>query len=68
MKGGEGNLQVIDYDVDVILENCPITIVMLNLLVYKQYSTVQYHSNNRVYDSKCHQTIPQHIMSYYVVH
>ena len=28
----EGNLQVID--VDVILENCPITIVILNLLVY----------------------------------
>ena len=28
----EGNLQVID--VDVILENCPITIVLLNLLVY----------------------------------
>ena len=38
----EGNLQVID--VDVILENCPITNVILNLLVYnssaKQYSTV----------------------------
>ena len=32
MKGGEGgNLQVID--VDVILENCPVTIVILNLLV-----------------------------------
>ena len=29
----EGNLQVID-DVDVILENCLITIVILNLLVY----------------------------------
>ena len=33
----EGNLQVID--VDVILENCPITIVIRNLLVY---STIQY--------------------------
>ena len=40
----EGNLQAID--VDVILENCPITvIVILNLLVYK--STIQYrHSYN----------------------
>ena len=28
----EGNLQVID--VEVILENCPITFVVLNLLVY----------------------------------
>ena len=37
----EGNLQVID--VDVILENCPITIVILNLLVYNStiwYSTI----------------------------
>ena len=37
----EGNLQVID--VDVILENCPITIVVLNLLVYNStiwYSTI----------------------------
>ena len=38
MKGGEGNLQGID--VDVILENYPITIVILNLLVYN--STIQY--------------------------
>ena len=29
----EGNLQVI-YDVDVILESCPITILILNLLAY----------------------------------
>ena len=28
----EGNLQVID--VDVILESCPIPVVILNLLVY----------------------------------
>ena len=33
----EGNLQVTD-DVEMILENCPTTIVILNLLVY---STVQ---------------------------
>ena len=33
----KGNLQVID--VDVILENCPInTIVILNLLVFKEKS------------------------------
>ena len=38
----EGNLHVID-DVDVILENCPITvIVILNLLVYN--STIQYNT------------------------
>ena len=39
----EGNLQVIDVDRRV-LENCPITFVMLNLLVSNstiQYSTVQ---------------------------
>ena len=36
----EGNLQV--KDIDVILENCPITIVILNLLVYGKYNTVQY--------------------------
>ena len=37
----EGNLKVID-DVDMILENCPITTSMLNFLVYStvQYSTV----------------------------
>ena len=36
----EGNLQVLD--VDVILENCPTTIVIINLLVYStiQYSTI----------------------------
>ena len=34
----EGNLQVID--VDVVLENCPITNVILNLLVYN--GTIQY--------------------------
>ena len=33
----EGNLQIID--VDVILENFPLTIVILNLLVY---SIIQY--------------------------
>ena len=65
----EGNLQVID--VDVILENCPITIVVLNLLVYN--STKQYYSNIAiitVYDinSKCHQTISHYIMSCSVVH
>ena len=42
----EGNIQVID--VDVILESCPITIiVILNLLVYIitiQYSTHSYGS------------------------
>ena len=52
----EGNLQVID-DVDVVLENCPITIVILNLLVNN--STVQYRTIViTVYDSKCHRTIP----------
>ena len=35
---GIDELQVID--VDVILENCPITLVILNLLVYN--STIQY--------------------------
>ena len=39
----EGNLQVID--VDVILKNCPITIVILNLLRVQQYNTGQYYSN-----------------------
>ena len=36
----EGNLQA--TDVDMTLENCPVTIVILNLLVYGtiQYSTV----------------------------
>ena len=36
-----GHLQVVD--VDVILESCPITIVILNVLVYNstmQYSTI----------------------------
>ena len=37
----EGNLQVIN--VDVIMENCPLTIVILNFLVY---NTVQYHSDD----------------------
>ena len=60
----EGNLQVID--VDVILENCPITIVILNLLVYStlQYSTIVII----VHDSKFHRTIAQHTMSCSVVH
>ena len=36
----------IDADV-MILENCPITIVILNLLVYNStIGTVHYHSNN----------------------
>ena len=41
MGDGEGNLQFIG--VDAILENCPITIVVLNLLVYNnaiQYRTI----------------------------
>ena len=65
MNVDEGNLQVID--VDVMLENCPITIVMLNLLVYN--STIQY-SNIAiiVYDSKCHRTIHHYITSCSVVH
>ena len=37
-----GNLQVID--VDIKLENCPITFVRnLLLVVYRQYNTIQYH-------------------------
>ena len=61
----EGNLQVID--VDVILESCPISIVILNLLVYN--STVQYSTKAMiVYDRKCHQTTPQYIMTCSVVH
>ena len=44
-------------DVDVILESCPIPIVILNLLVYN--STIQYSTIAViVYDSKCHRTIP----------
>ena len=49
----DGNLQVID--VDVIPENCPITIVILNLLVYN--ITIQYSTTTiviTVHDSKCH--------------
>ena len=42
----EGNLQVID--VEMILENCPITIAILNLLVDKSTNTVQYHFTLRV--------------------
>ena len=38
----EGNLQ--NINVVVILESCPITIVILNLLVYNSTSIVQYHS------------------------
>ena len=60
---GEENLQVV-IDVDVILESCPITILILNLLVYN--STIQY-SNIAiivVYDgNKCHRTISHYIMS-----
>ena len=37
MGDDEGDIQV-SIDVDVILENCPITIVIHNLLVY---STIQ---------------------------
>ena len=61
----KGNLQVID--VDVILENCLITIVILNLLVY---SKIQYSTKViLVYESKCHRTIiPHYIMSCSVVH
>ena len=62
----KGNLQVID--VDVILESCPITIVILNLLVYN--STIQYSTIVIIVydDSKCHRTIPHYIMSCSVVH
>ena len=50
----EGNLQVID--VDVILESCPIPVVILNLLVHN--STIQYSTISIiVYDSKCHRTL-----------
>ena len=54
-------------DVDVILENYPITIVIHNLLVY---STIQCSTIVIILDdSKCHRTImPQYIMSYSVVH
>ena len=61
----EGNLQVID--VDVILESCPIPIVILSLLVYNntiQYSTIAII----VCDSKCHRTVPHYIMICSVVH
>ena len=51
----EGNLQVID--VDAVLGNCPITIVILTLLVYStlQYSTIVII----VHNSKFHRTIAQ---------
>ena len=41
MGADEGSLQIIDTDVDMTLENCSVTIVILNLLVYGtiQYST-----------------------------
>ena len=59
----EGNLQVL------ILENCPITTVVHNLLVY---STIQYSTIIVIiiiiYDNKCHRTMPQYNMSYSVVH
>ena len=59
----DGDLEVID--VDMILENCPITIVC-NLLMC---STIQYNTIVMiVYDNKCHRTIPQYIMGYSVVH
>ena len=47
----EGNLQVISYrcSLDVILEKRPITIVILNLLVYNS-STIQYSNIAIVYD------------------
>ena len=61
----EGNLQVID--VDVILESCPISNVILHLLVYN--STIQYSTIAIiVYDIECHRTIPHYIMSCSVVH
>ena len=60
----EGDLQVID--VDMILENCPITIIILDLLLY---STIQCSTKVIIlYDSKCDRTIPQYIMSCSVVH
>ena len=62
----EGNLQVIDED--VILENCTIIVVILNLLLIVYNSTIQY-SNIAiiVFGSKCHRTI-HHIRSRNVVH
>ena len=61
----ERDLQVW-IDVDVILENCPISIVICNVLVFNtiQCSTIVII----LYDSKWHRTIPQCIMSYSVVH
>ena len=60
----EGNLQVID--VDVILENCPITTVVHNILVY---STLQYSAIVIiVYYNKCHQTVPQYNICMYGHH
>ena len=46
-RGGEC-ISIVVIDVDVILENWPITIVIFNLLVLQQYKTVQYHSNNNI--------------------
>ena len=43
MGVGEGNLQVVKDDVNVILEDCPITVV-IQYIIYEY--TVQYHSNN----------------------
>ena len=55
----EGNLQVIDVALDVmILENCPISIVILSIHAV-QYSTIVII----VYNSKCHRPILHYIMS-----
>ena len=49
--------------VDVILESCPITtLVILNLLLYNN-CTIQYSTKAiRVYDSNCHRTIPHTVV------
>ena len=63
-----GNLQVIIDEVDVILENCPITIVVHNLLVYstiQQYSNSNSNNSTIVYDNKVssNNTVPQYNIS-----
>ena len=52
---------------DIILENCPITIVIRSLLVY---STILCSFTIVIIldESKCHRTLPQYIMSCSVVH
>ena len=51
----EGDLQVVSIDVDVILEKCPITSIIRNLLVYSkiQCSTIVILLYE---DGRCHRT------------